>query len=43
MFSFGLVYFASHPEARVRLKIFGISYTFSRGASLWRFKEITGR
>jgi hypothetical protein len=28
MFSFELVYFASHPGARVRLKIFGISILF---------------
>jgi hypothetical protein len=43
MFSFGLVYFASHPGAQVRLKIFRFSYSFARGAALWRFKEITGR
>src|SRR4051812_47975736 len=42
MFSFELVYFASFPGRRVRLKIFGKSSLFPRAGSLWRFKESTG-
>src|SRR3954470_946943 len=42
MFSFELVYFASHPGSRVRLRFSEILYSFSRGGSLWHFEESTG-
>src|SRR3954463_5675901 len=42
MFSFELVYFASHPGPRLRLKFFRNSSLSSRGGTLWWFKENAG-
>jgi hypothetical protein len=42
MFSFELVYFASFPGARLRLKFFGFAALFAGWGHLWQFKEIAG-